>query len=477
MTERLDVDLCVIGGGSAGLSLAAGASQLGLKVVLCEAGRMGGDCLNSGCVPSKALIAAAGAAHAVRTAERFGVHLRTPAVVDYAGVRAHVRRTIEAIAPNDSVARFTGLGVRVIEARARFVSPDAVEAGNFYISARKFAIATGSRPAIPPIPGLDDVGYLTNETVFDLDARPDHLLVVGGGAIGCELAQAHARLGTRVTLVEAGEILPREDREAAAVVRRALLADGVTLHESTKVVRFEKHEVAPVAIVADAGGGETPIAFSHVLIATGRAPNVEDLGLDKAGVDYGPRGIAVDRRLFTANRRIVALGDVSGAPQFTHVAGWHAGIAIRNLCFRMPVAADTRAIPHVTYTAPELAQVGPTEEELRAGGISPRAVRWAFAENDRAQATGETEGFVKLLANTKGRILAATIVGAHAGDLLAPWISAVSRRAKLSEMAGLTMPYPTLSEAGKRAAGSYFAPQLFSPRTRKLVRFLFRLPF
>ncbi|MBL8807978.1 MAG: FAD-dependent oxidoreductase [Rhodospirillales bacterium] len=477
MSEQLTVDLCVIGGGSAGLTLAAGASQLGLKVVLCEADRMGGDCLNTGCVPSKALIAAAAAAHGVRAAERFGVRLRTPVDVDYAAVRAHVRQTIAAIAPNDSVARFEGLGVRVIEARARFVSSDAIEAGNVRISARRFAIATGSRPAVPPIAGLDDVGPLTNETIFDLDARPDHLLVVGGGAIGCELAQAHARLGTRVTLVEVGEILPREDREAAAVVRRALAADGVTLRENARVVRFEQHAVANVAVVAGNDGSEDSIAFSHVLVATGRRPNVEDLGLDAAGVDWTPRGITVDRRLFTSNPRVLALGDVTGAPQFTHVAGWHAGIAIRNLCFRIPAKADARAVPRVTFTAPELAQVGPTEDELRAGGKAPRAVRWAFADNDRAHATGETQGFVKLLADRGGRVIAATLVGAHAGELLAPWISAVARGAKLSEMAGLTMPYPTLSEAGKRAAGSAFAPRLFSPRTRRIVRFLFRLPF
>jgi len=477
MSQTLDVDLCVIGGGSGGLSVAAGAAQLGLKVVLCEGHRMGGDCLNFGCVPSKALIAAAHAAHSVRGAARFGVRVPGPPSVDYAAVREHVRRTIAAIEPNDSVERFTGLGVRVIEAKARFVAADRVEAGGFAIRARKFVVATGSRPFVPPIPGLDAVAYLTNETVFDLDARPDHLLVIGGGPIGCELAQAHARLGTRVTLVEAATLMPKDDPEAVGVVRAALKRDGVDIREGAKVVRIERHEVASVAVVADASGAETPVAFSHVLVAAGRVPNIDGLGLDAAGIAHDRRGISVDARLFASNRRVMAIGDVAGGLQFTHVAGWHAGLAIRNLCFRLPARADASAIPWVTYTAPELAQVGLTEADARAAGIDLRLARWPFHENDRAQATGETEGFVKIVADAKGRVRGATIVGAHAGELVAPWVHAVANRTKMSAMAGAVMPYPTLSEAGKRAAGAFFAPKLFSPRTRKLVRFLFRLPF
>ncbi|MBL8831095.1 MAG: FAD-dependent oxidoreductase [Rhodospirillales bacterium] len=477
MSERLDVDLCVIGAGSAGLSVAAGAAQLGLKVVLCEAHRMGGDCLNYGCVPSKALIAAAAAAHAVRDAARFGIGVPGEPVVDYAAVRAHVRRTIAAIAPNDSVARFTGLGVRVIEAPARFVSPTRVEAGGHSIAARRFVVATGSRPFVPPIPGLEQAGYLTNETVFDLDARPDHLLVIGGGPIGCEIAQAHARLGTKVTLVEAATLMPKDDPEAVGIVRAALRRDGVEIREGAKVARIERHAVATVAVVADAAGAETQIACSHILLAAGRAANVDGLGLEAAGIEATARGIVVDARLFTTNRNVMALGDVAGGLQFTHVAGWHAGIAIRNLCFRMRAKADASAIPWVTYTAPELAQVGLTETAARAAGIDVRLARWPFFENDRAQATGEIDGFVKIVADAKGRVRGATIAGAHAGELIGPWTMAVAQRLKLSAMAGYVAPYPTLSEAGKRAAGAFFAPKLFSPRTRKLVRFLFRLPF
>ncbi len=473
MTD-IAADICVIGAGSGGLSVAAGAAQLGLKTVLVEAHKMGGDCLNFGCVPSKALIAAASAVKAARNASRFG--LQTAGGVDYAAVRNHVRATIAAIAPMDSVERFEGLGVKVVTARAKFVGPKLVEAGDIRIAARKFVIATGSRAAVPPIPGLADVPFLTNETVFELDRRPDHLVVIGAGPIGCELAQAHARLGTKVTLIEAATMLPKDDQEAVAVVRAGLGADGVVLREHAKVKRIERHAVGTVVVLDDGKGGEDALACSHLLIATGRKANIEDLGLEAAGIASDGRAIKIDDRLRTSNRDVLALGDVAGGLQFTHVAGWHAGIAIRNLCFRMPARADTTAIPWVTYTAPELAQVGLSEAAAKAAGRDIETARWPFHDNDRAIATGETEGFVKIVAE-RSRVIGATIVGAHAGDLVAPWIVAVGQKLKVATMAGTVMPYPTLSEAGKRAAGAYFSPRLFSPRTRKLVRFLFDLPF
>jgi pyruvate/2-oxoglutarate dehydrogenase complex dihydrolipoamide dehydrogenase (E3) component len=470
MPERLEVDLCVIGADAAGYALAAGAAQLGLKVALCAAERPAGG------LALAALAEAAAAARAVREAGRFGVRLRGATDVDPVAVRAHVRAALAAVAPNGTFARIAGLGVRVIETPGRFAGPDRVLAGDFEISARRFAIATGSRPAIPAISGIETVDPLTEATIFDLDVRPDHLLVVGGGAVGCALAQAHARLGTRVTLVDAGRILPGEDGEAVEIVRRALLADGATLHENTKVLRFERHAVAPVAVLALPDGGDAPIAFSHVLVATGRTANVEDLGLDRAGVAAGPAGIVVDRRLRTTNARILALGEVAGAPAGSHVAGWQAGIAIRNLCFRWPAVADARAIARVVVTDPGIAQVGPTEEALRAAGHSPRAVRWTHADTERAAAAGAGTGFTKLLADAGGRIVSATVVGAQAGELVVPWISAVRRRARLAEISGLAVPSATFAEAGRRAAGAFIAPRLGSPRTRRLVRFLFRLP-
>jgi len=479
MSETIKADICVIGGGSGGLSVAAGAAQLGLKIVLVEAHKMGGDCLNYGCVPSKALIAAAASVKAAAGAARFG--LQSGGLVDYAAVRDHVRAVIAKIAPMDSVARFEGLGVKVVEARAKFVGAHAVEAGGTRIEARKFVVATGSRAAVPPIPGLDGVAFLTNETIFDLDEKPAHLVVVGAGPIGCELAQAHARLGAKVTLLEAQTMLPKDDPAAVAVVRESMLADGVALRERARIVRVERHAVGTVVVVDDGKGGEEGLACSHLLIAAGRRANIENLGLDAAGIVSDGRAIPVDERLRTSNRDVMAIGDVAsvagaGSLQFTHVAGWHAGLVIRNLCFRMPAKADAGAIPWVTYTAPELAQVGLTEAAAKQAGLAVETAQWPFHENDRATATGETHGFVKLVL-AGGRVRGATIVGAHAGDLIAPWVLAVGQRLKVSTMAGAVMPYPTMAEAGKRAAGAYFAPRLFSARTKKLVRFLFDLPF
>ncbi|MBV8535684.1 MAG: FAD-dependent oxidoreductase, partial [Alphaproteobacteria bacterium] len=327
MVERLDVDMCVIGAGSGGLSVAAGASQLGQKVVLIERGKMGGDCLNYGCVPSKSLIAAARAAHAVRGAQRFGVAAGEPAI-DFGRVRDHVRGVIAGIAPNDSVERFTGLGVRVIQAAARFTGRDEVEAGDVRVRARRFVIATGSSASVPAIPGLAGVPYVTNETIFDLDQAPGHLIVIGGGPIGCELAQAHRRLGCRVTLLEAATLLPKDDPELADFVRRRLRGEGIDIREGAQIRRVEG-AAGDLAAVLDVHGNEERIAGTHLLVATGRRPNVDGLNLEAASVHASAKGIEVDTRLRTSNRKIYAVGDAIGGYQFTHMAGYHAGIVIR----------------------------------------------------------------------------------------------------------------------------------------------------
>jgi pyruvate/2-oxoglutarate dehydrogenase complex dihydrolipoamide dehydrogenase (E3) component len=480
MVERLDVDMCVIGAGSGGLSVAAGASQLGQKVVLIERGKMGGDCLNYGCVPSKSLLAAARAASAIRGASRFGITGGEPAV-DYRAVRDHVRGVIAEIAPNDSVERFTGLGVRVIRAAARFTGPDEVEAGDVRVRARRFVIATGSSASVPPIPGLaipgltdGGVPYMTNETIFDLDQAPGHLLVIGGGPIGCELAQAQRRLGCRVTLLEAAQLLPKDDPELVDFVRRRLRADGVEIREGIAIKRVEG-TAGNLAAVLEAGGKEQRIAGTHLLIAAGRRPNVEGLNLDAAGVRASPKGVEVDGRLRTGNRKVYAIGDAVGSYQFTHMAGYHAGIVIRNALFRLPAKVDHTAVPWVTYTDPELGNVGLTEAEARkTHGDAIRLARWSFHDNDRAQAEREADGLVKITADRRGRILGAGIVGPHAGELLLTWSLAIAKKASLRDVAGLIAPYPTLSEVSKRAAGSFYARQLFSPRTRRLVRWLQR---
>jgi len=479
MAERLDVDVCVIGAGSGGLSVAAGASQLGQKVVLIERAKMGGDCLNYGCVPSKSLIAAGRAAAAIRAARRFGVTAGEPAV-DPRALHDHIRGVIAAIAPNDSVARFTGLGVRVIQAAARFVNEDEVEAGDVRVRARRFVVATGSSAAVPPIPGLAGQGggpgtpYLTNETIFDLDKRPDHLLVIGGGPIGCEIAQAYRSLGTAVTVLEMASILPKDDPELVDFVRRRMRRDGVEILEGAKIKRVEG-EAGRLAAIVEHDGRELRMAGTHLLLATGRKPNVAGLNLEAAGVRASPKGIEVDARLRTANRKIYALGDAIGGYQFTHMAGYHAGIVIKNALFRLPAKVDHSAVPWVTYTDPELANVGLSESEARrVHGDGIRLARWSFHENDRAQAERDTEGLIKVVADRRGRVLGAGIVGPNAGELLLTWSLAIAKKAKLKDIAGLIAPYPTLSEVSKRAAGSFYMRQLFSPRTRRLVRFLAR---
>jgi pyruvate/2-oxoglutarate dehydrogenase complex dihydrolipoamide dehydrogenase (E3) component len=474
MTGRVETDLCVIGAGSGGLAVAAGAVQMGARVVLIEKGRMGGDCLNYGCVPSKSLIAAGKAAQTVRGAARFGVNGHEPAI-DFQAVHDHVKGVIAAIAPNDSEERFAGLGVRVVRAAARFVGPREVEADGLRIAARRFVIATGSSPALPPVPGLAEAPHLTNETIFDLTERPAHLIVLGGGPIGCELAQAQRRLGARVTVLEMLTILPKDDPAAVEVVRRQLLAEGVDVRERVKVEGVER-EGNGVALRLGTDGREERLAGSHLLVAAGRRANVEGLGLEAAGVAHSAKGIAVDARLRTSNRRIFAIGDVAGGLQFTHVAGYHAGIVIRNALFRLPAKADLRAVPWVTYTEPELAQVGLSEAAAQAQGLAVEALVWPFAENDRAQAERATEGFVKVLVGRGGRIHGATIVGERAGELIQPWVLALATGRRIGSMAQFVAPYPTFGEASKRAAGRYYTPKLFGERTRRIVRLLQRLP-
>ncbi len=475
MVDTLRTDICIIGGGSGGLSVAAGAAQMGARTILIEKHRMGGDCLNTGCVPSKALIAAAEAAETVRRSGVFGVNGHEPNI-DFAKVHDHVHGVIAGIAPHDSVERFEGLGVQVIQGAARFTGPKEVEVEGRRIRARRFVIATGSSPALPPIPGLDEVPFLTNESVFDLKERPDHLIVVGAGPIGAELAQAQRRLGARVTLLEVASLMAKDDPEAAEVVRRRLVAEGIDLHEGIRIEALARKGNG-VAVKIEAEGETREITGSHLLVAAGRRPNVNGLGLQSAEIDYSSRGIVVDKRLRTSNRRVFAIGDVIGGYQFTHMAGYHAGIVIRNALFALPAKVNDSAVPWVTYTDPEVAQVGLTEAQAREQhGDAVRVSRWSFAENDRARAEHATEGFVKVVTGKRGRILGATLVGRHAGELLQPWILAITQGLKIGAMAGITAPYPTLGEINKRAAGAYFTEALFGPGTRRVVGLLQRLP-
>ena len=472
--DILKPDICVIGAGSGGLSVAAAAAAFGVPVVLIEKHRMGGDCLNTGCVPSKALLAAAQHAQTARDGEAFGVIARPQ--VDFLKVREHVRDTIAAIAPVDSAERFTGLGVRVIKGEATFKNKRTVTVGDIEIRARRFVIASGSTPALPPIPGLDGGPYLTNETIFDLDALPRHLIVIGGGPIGLEMAQAFRRLGSQVTVVEANRALAKDDPEAAAIVLDRLAREGIDIRSPAKVVSVD-YAANAVSLMVETGDGDQAlrdrIEGTHLLVAAGRKPTVGGLGLDAARIKHDRGGIAVNGKLKTSNRRVYAIGDcAAGQLQFTHAANYHAGLVLRGALFRLPVRVNNDAVPWVTYTEPELAQTGISEATARHRGLKFRILRWPYHDNDRAQAERMAHGHIKVIVSTSGTILGATIVGAHAGELIAIWTLAIAQKLNIRTMAGIVLPYPTLSEIGKRAAIDSFTASLTSPWVRRIIAWL-----
>ena len=447
--EKIHVDLCVIGAGSAGLSVAAGAVQLGFDVALIEKSDMGGDCLNTGCVPSKAFLASAKAAHNITTAREYGV-VCNDVKIDFATIKDRVARIIDRIAPHDSQERFEGMGVKVFREKARFIARDKVRAGNHIISARYFVIATGSRALIPPIKGLDEKKIFTNENIFGLKEKPEHLIIIGGGPIGVEMAQAHCRLGCDVSVIDIANILPKDDPECAAVIKNTLQEEGVVFYENSDIEEITHHDDR-VDIKLKCDGREKILSGSHLLVAAGRQANVDDLDLEKAGVGYTNKGIKTGKTLKTGNKNIYAAGDVAGGPQFTHVAGYHAGIIIRNMMFKIPAKIAYQALPWVTYTDPELAQVGMSEQQARERyGEKIRVVKAKFKENDRAQTESHIEGLAKLVTLKNGRVLGASIAGPHAGELIALWAFAISDNLKVKHVAGMIAPYPTYGEINKR---------------------------
>ncbi len=466
----IKVDLCVIGGGSGGLSVAAGAVQMGASVVLLEGGKMGGDCLNYGCVPSKALLAAGKHAHAMTTGAPFGITPVTPQV-DYAAAKRHVKAVVDGIAPHDSVERFERLGVRVITEYGRFISPREVQAGEHVIRARRFVISTGSSPFVPPIPGLDTVRHYTNEDIFELQEQPAHLIIIGGGPIGMEMAQAHARLGSKVTVLEGMKALGKDDPELAAIALERIRGEGVEIVEGAMA-----SEITPEGGVTVKTKDGASYTGSHLLMAVGRMANTGSLDLEKAGIKYGRPGITVGANLKTSNRRVYAIGDVAGGLQFTHMAGYHAGIVIRSALFGLPAKASNAHIPWATYTDPEMAQVGLTEAQAKEKhGDALEVLRFDFAENDRARAELNTTGLIKVMV-VKGRPVGASIVGAQAGELIQIWALVLANKLKIGAVAAMVSPYPTMGEINKRAAGAYYTPRLFeSDRVKKIVRFVQKL--
>lgn len=448
--EQIRTDICIVGAGSGGLSVAAGAVQMGAKVVLIEGHKMGGDCLNYGCVPSKALLAA-GKLHPVPK---------------FAAAKDYVQQVIETIAPVDSQERFEGLGVKVIRAQARFISKTQMQAGDTMITARRFVVATGSGPLIPPIPGINEVAVHTNETIFELRQKPRHLLIIGGGPIGMEMAQAHLRLGCKVTVIEGARAMSKDDPELAALLLARLRAEGVEIIEDAKAERITGID-GDITVHTSKGD----LTGSHLLMAVGRRVNVTGLDLEKAGVAFDGKGVKVglDLRSVT-NRRVYAIGDAAGGMQFTHVANYHAGVIIRSMLFALPSKQRTDHIPWATYTDPELAQVGLTEAQARAKhGAGVQVVSYDFRHNDRAIANGNRVGRIKVMV-VKGRPVGASILGSQAGELIGLWAMAIANRMKMSAIAATVLPYPTLGEVNKRVAGAYFSPKLFeSPMVKTMV--------
>lgn len=455
-------DLCVIGGGSGGLVVAAATAALGGDVVLIEGHKMGGDCLNYGCVPSKAIIAAAKQAALMRGGEKFGIVAVEPEI-DFKKVHNHIHRVISTIAPHDSVERFEGLGVKVIQGYGQFIAPNKVQINDEIIRAKRFVIATGSSAFIPPIEGLDKVKFETNETIFNLKKSPEHLLIAGGGPIGMELAQAHCRLGAKVTVLEMSNPLGRDDQELTQFALEQIQKDGVHVRAKTKLLKVDEQAGHIVATIANEDDATQIIKASHLLVATGRTPKLEGLGLDKANVEHD-RFVKVDQSLRTSNKRIYAIGDVIGGLQFTHMAGYHAGLVVRHALLGLPVRTNDTLIPRATYTDPEIAQVGMTEKDARqiyGGNIN--VLRWPYKENDRAQTERKTQGLIKIITRTNGTILGAGIVGANAGDQINIWAFAMANKLKIGAFMKFVVAYPTLTEISKRAATTFYTPKLNNP--------------
>lgn len=471
-SDMVEADICIIGAGAGGLQVATAAAAVGQRVVLIEKHKMGGSSLNYGCVPMQALIATARRAHDMQTAGAFGITAAEPAI-DFGAVRAHIADVVAAIAPNDAVERFTAMGVMVVQANARFADKATVEAGELRIKARRFVIATGSSPAIPDIPGLDSIAYLTNETIFETSRKLDRLVILGGDARALEMAQAHARLGSSVTVLCEGELLPLEDRELVGIVARALRAEGLDIREAVQINAVQPMR-GGVRVTATANGVTGNIEASHLLIATGRKPNVSDLNLAAAGIKLAADGISVNATLRTSNRRVYAIGDVTGAAPQAHLAAYHAGVFLKRVLFRLRVAADMNAVPRVTFTSPEIAWTGLDEASARAKHGRINVLRWPYAENDRAQAERCGEGHIKVITSAGGDILGAGIVGAQASELIQVWTLAVAQKLGIRAMTELVVPHPTLSEISRQVAMNAYAVKATRPLMRSLVRLLGR---
>ncbi|MEM8696782.1 MAG: FAD-dependent oxidoreductase [Pseudomonadota bacterium] len=460
-------DVIVIGAGSAGLTAAGGCAQFGLKVALIEKGPMGGDCLNTGCVPSKALITAARRAQEMRENAKYGITDVEPEI-DFQAVHDHVQGAIEAIAVDDSQERFEEeFGVEVIRGTAKMIDGSTIEINGQTLKAPRIVLAIGSKPFIPPVEGIEDVPYLTNETIFGLTERPDHLAIMGGGPIGMEMAQSFRRLGSQVTVIQRGKVMDKDDPEAAKIVVDRFRAEGVDIRESTNVVRVSETETG-IRVETDNGD---PVDATHLLVATGRTCDFAGFGLENGGIEWSPRGIAVDARRRTTNKKIYAIGDCRVGPRFTHASGYEGSLVILQIALGLSGKADYSALPWVTYSDPELGHVGMTEAQAREKyGDKVAVTKQEFAENDRARAENEFEGFLKIIRKGK-KVLGATVVGPHAGEFLLPWSLAIGGKANAFAIGGAIVPYPTRSDISKQAGFAIWEPTIFGGLPKRWARF------
>lgn len=472
--QHIKTSLCIIGGGAAGLTMTSVAAQLDLDVVLVEGHKMGGDCLNYGCVPSKALISCAKAANFSKQMYDIGIDCND-IQVNFNKAMQHVHHSIKQISPKDSVERFTKLGARVITEKFTFINTQQIQSENYIITAKRFVIATGSTPSIPPVEGISTTPYLTNETIFELTELPEHLIIIGGGPIGCEIAQAFKYLGAKVTLLEAFRILPRDNADLVKSLKQKMIHDGITLYENIQIdkIMYTKKIFNLKCVYLNK---TIELQGSHLLVAAGRKPNLENLNLKEARVKFNQQGIVVNSQLRTTNKKIYAIGDVINGYQFTHVSEYEAGIAIQNIIFHLPKKASYKAIPWVTYTTPELAHVGISWQMVENTPNKYKIIELPFSDNDRAICENQTIGKIKVITNPTGVILGASILSPNASELISLWTFAIQNKLKMKHMASLIVPYPTRSEISKRAAGSFYSDLLFSNKSKILVKLLSNLP-
>jgi len=472
-----EYDIGVIGGGAAGLTITSGAAQLGAKTLLIEKEpELGGDCLHYGCVPSKTLIKSAHVYHLMRQAPAFGLPAVELAPVDFSHVARRIQEVIAIIQEHDSEERFCRLGAKVLFGEAVFKDDHTVDLDGKLYTAKNWVIATGSSPTAPPIPGLAETPYLTNKEIFSLDHLPDKLVVLGGGPIGIEMAQAFNRLGSKVSVVDrADQILGKEDADMAQAVLSQLAEEGVAFHLEASIEKIENRGDQKKVTIKDQNNNQITLQAEALLVAMGRAANVDGLGLQAIGVEFDRFGIKVDNRLRTTRKHIFAAGDVNGGYQFTHAAGYEGGIVVSNAIFHLPRKVDYTYFPWCTYTDPELASIGMNENMAKAQGIEYNVWTEAFIGNDRSLAERETTGSVKMLLDKKEKPIGIQILGPRAGDLISEWVAVLNGKVKLSSLASAVHPYPTIGEINKKVAGNYFAPKIFSEKIQKGLKFFFSL--